>query len=586
MPLPRQKLPTVKKRRHSKAATWLNLEQRLEKLDGVWCEGELLNLPGWRTSKYRETADDITVMAEATSEVSTPCNCGSITTNVRRWGFTNPSYVHDLPIRSKRVRVYFRLRRNRCLKCGLTTQQSAISMHEKRAMTSRLVEYIERESFSMFRSFSHLADEVGCSEQTIRNMFTARASQLEVGRCINTPEWIAIDEVYPRKNTKYCVLSDPIGRQIIDILPDDNPNTLKMWLLHLPDRHKVKVVTTDMFHPYRAAVRRLIPRAHVIVDRYHVHNLLSVALKQVLDVVRDSMTYSEQRKFMRREHLLLTNYRRLSGGRTKDKHGRELMSQKEAVRKWLNQVPDVARAYQLAKSFSDILQLSDREKAEKMTDTWLERASEFVDYFRAKYKKSYSGKWQDPFGNIPNTITDWRASILDYISYRDRYNITPTNAFAEFANKQIKRAYRTGNGYTFEVLRLKTVYGGILVAKRPPHPLDHKLPRATSKRSPKPEERGRHTTNPDANIMQLAKAREDRYVSTQMSLKPQDNAAWMQRFRLENICRKDVEADTELAAQTAPAEPILQEELFQRPGDKRERIRRPNKFNPDQIKMF
>lgn len=586
MPLPRPKLPAVKKRRHTKAATWLDLEQRLEKLDGVWCEGEVLNLPGWRTLKYRETADDIIVLAETTSEVSTPCNCRSTTTNVRRWGFTNPSYVHDLPIRSKRVRVYFRLQRSRCLECGVTIQQPAVSIHEKRAMTSRLVEYIERESFSMFRSFSHLADEVGCSEQTIRNMFTARASQLEKGRCIDTPEWIAIDEVYPRKNNKYCVLSDPISRQIIDILPDDKPTTLKTWLLYLPDRHKVKVVTTDMFLPYRAAVHRLIPDAHVIVDRYHVHNLLSVALKQVLDVVRDGMTYSEQRKFMHREHLLLTNYHQLSEERTKNKRGREVMSQKEAVRKWLNQVPDVARAYQLAKSFSDILQLSDREKAEKMTDIWLESASEFVDYFRAKYKKSYSGKWQDPFGNIPNTIVDWRANILDYISYRAQYSITPTNAFAEFANKQIKRAYRTGNGYTYEVLRLKTVYGGILVAKRPPHPLDPKTPRATSKRSPKPEELGRHTTTPDANIMQLAKARQDRYVSTQMSLKPQDNAGWTQRFHLENICRNDLEADTELAAQTEPAEPILQEDIFERHGTKRERTRRPNKFNPDQIKMF
>jgi DNA-binding Lrp family transcriptional regulator len=92
-------------------------------------------------------------------------------------------------------------------------------------MTSRLVEYVERESYDLFRNFSDLADEVGCSEQTVRNIFTKRAKQLEgeelarrrEGR-YQPPEWIAIDEVYPQKKAEYCVISAPALRRVLDIL--------------------------------------------------------------------------------------------------------------------------------------------------------------------------------------------------------------------------------------------------------------------------------------------------------------------------------------------------------------------------------
>jgi transposase len=90
---------------------------------------------------------------------------------------------------------------------------------------------------------------------------------------------------------------------------------LEIWLLQLPGRHGVEVVTMDMWAPYLGAVRLLLPNAKIVVDRYHVHNLLNSAIRDTLGVIRNSMSYSEQRQHMRDPLLLLTSRYHLGGER-------------------------------------------------------------------------------------------------------------------------------------------------------------------------------------------------------------------------------------------------------------------------------
>jgi|ERR1043166_280893 hypothetical protein len=89
---------------------------------------------------------------------------------------------------------------------------------ERHRLTARLGDYIKQEGLNLFRTFAELADEVGYSEQTIRDIVTARAVRLEKERRIDTPLWISIDEVYIEKHER-CVITDPIGQRVIHMLP-------------------------------------------------------------------------------------------------------------------------------------------------------------------------------------------------------------------------------------------------------------------------------------------------------------------------------------------------------------------------------
>lgn len=594
MPLPRAKVVRTSRPSPPKASKWVQLEQKIEKLPGDWCQGEILNLPGWKTLRYKELDHDILVMAELATPSAGNCICPAAESELHKSGFTDPYYVADLPIRCKRVRLYYRLQRQFCKRCRKSAQQLATGVDDKHQMTARLVEYVEYESFDLFRSFSDVADEIGCSEQTIRNIFTVRAKQFEDEAkrlreegLYETPKWLAIDEVCPQhKGEEYCVISDPLRHQVIDILPVNNEKELFKWLLRLLNRHLVMLVTMDMWGEYRKLVKRLLPQAWIVVDRYHVHNLLNVALKKVLDVIRDSMTYSEHRERMRPEHLLLTSYRNLSTKEEEDEHGVKQPSDKELADKWLEDVPDIKRAHGLKEEFSDILQLTDREKAEELTDEWLRKVSEFVDDFRAKYKKGYRGRgpWPDPFGNVPHTISDWRDSILNYINCKSMFDArTVSNSFAEHANGRIKEAYRIGHHYSYEVLRYKCVYGGVSVRRRPPHPMDE--PRLRIVRSRKSGSDGVKKPNPNANLEILKQARLDADDTRGLLPQSEDNPGWASRFNLVEMekARQEV-ADSELTNDAPPVVPTSEEDV-QPPVMDKERKRR-TKYNPNQQKLF
>lgn len=363
MPLPRQKTVAAPRPRRTKATKWVQLEQKIEALEGDWRYGDVIDLPTWKTLRYKELDHDIVVLAELTTDRPEACNCSPHESKLHKSGFTDPSYVHDLPIRGKRVRIYFRLGRWFCKRCRKSVQQSLKEVDSThRGMTSRLIEYVGQESFDLFRSFSDVADEVGCSEQTVRNIFTERAGQFDAEekarreeRRYKPPEWLAIDEVFPHKRVEYCVISAPALNKVLDILPANREQELRKWLLGLRPHHdRVKVVTMDMCAEYRSAINDMLPEARIVVDRYHVHNLLNVALKKVLDVVRASKTYSERREQMRPEHLLLTSYRKLSTQEQTNARGVKYASPRELADRWLKDVPDIARAHRLKEEFSDI----------------------------------------------------------------------------------------------------------------------------------------------------------------------------------------------------------------------------------------
>ena len=592
MPLPRRKKVKSSDPKPCKSAAWTRIEQRADALEGDWCIGEVLNLPGWKTSKYKETEHDVIVFAEAFEEGNSSCPCGATGETIRPSGSAEPRYLWDRPIRGKRTRIYFPPRRRRCKACDKETSRSLPSIHEKHGATSRLVSYVERESLNMFSTFVRIADEIGCSEATVRNIYAAHVTRLNNAHVIETPRWLAIDEVHPRnKRGACCVISDPESRRVLDLLPKNNPGVLANWLLRLPDRDGVEVVTTDMWHEYRNAVKKMLPDARLVVDRYHIHNLLSTAFKEVLDVVRACMSDSERREHMRHEGLLLKNHRRLSDKPRKDERGRDVPSVRDVVAMWLEGVPVLKEPYKLNADLSDILQSTDRGAAETLLDGWLTRVVEFVKYFRGKYEKRVGAKWTDPYGTVPWTIGEWRANILNYVELKHSYDFKPTNAFAEFANKQIKRAYRMGY-YTHEVLRSKVVHGGILVDRRPDHPLDGGWSRNAYDRGTRRVNRTSRSTNPESNIERIKNARERNGGIDLSVVHPQDvpvrnprieaAADYKRRvvFGAASLAPKEVELPgiDDLRPQIKEPERIVAESAV--------RLSRSTRYNPDQTSMF
>ena len=71
---------------------------------------------------------------------------------------------------------------------------------------------------------------------------------------------------------------------MIEVLPDRLKNTLVNWLYTIPAwiRAEIKVVSMDLWKPYRLAIAEVLPHAKIVADRYHV----TKNLNDVIDKAR------------------------------------------------------------------------------------------------------------------------------------------------------------------------------------------------------------------------------------------------------------------------------------------------------------
>ncbi|WP_054699124.1 transposase [Desulfosarcina cetonica] len=96
---------------------------------------------------------------------------------------------------------------------------------------------------------------------------------------------LGIDEISLKKRHKQFVLviSDISRKCILAVLPDGEKQTLENWIESLSDQQKkaIRFVSIGMWAPYYQAARNKLPRAKVVVDRFHVMNQLNQRLTQL-----------------------------------------------------------------------------------------------------------------------------------------------------------------------------------------------------------------------------------------------------------------------------------------------------------------
>ena len=97
------------------------------------------------------------------------------------------------------------------------------------------------------------------------------------------PKHLCFDEFTSVKNLqgKYSfIYSDSVSHKIIDILPDNKTTTLEKHFLKYPlkERNQVRTIVVDMNAGYFKMASRLFPNASIIIDRFHLVQLISRSL--------------------------------------------------------------------------------------------------------------------------------------------------------------------------------------------------------------------------------------------------------------------------------------------------------------------
>jgi transposase len=238
-------------------------------------------------------------------------------------------------------------------------------------------------------------------------------------------------------NQYRCVITDVHSHQIIDLLRDRKKDTVIAYLRGLPDETKqqIIVVCTDMWSSYHDAARAVLPHVHLVVDKFHVLQLLSGCLEHVRRQVRKSLTDKQRRTLMHDRFLLLR--------RAHDLDDREAL----IVKTWLQHFPKLETAYNLKESFFDIYEAKTKEIALERYFDWFERIT--LDVYEC-------------FLPLTMAIEHYGEAIFNYFTYRY------TAGYTESLNGLMKLLAREGRGFSFEVIRAKVLLtNGLRKVARP-----------------------------------------------------------------------------------------------------------------------
>lgn len=265
------------------------------------------------------------------------------------------------------------------------------------------------------------------------------------------PEHLSIDEFKSVKNVSGAMsllFIDARTHEPIDIVENRQQHYLSDYFMRysLESRRKVKSVTIDMYSPYFRVIKDSFPNAKIIIDRFHIVQLLNRALNQVRIREMKKIRYlqpRDYRKLKKQWRLLLKNDWELN---YEDYYGHRLyeglVSEQMMVNYLINLSKPLSKAYHIANKLRYSLKNCD-------------------------FKRFKEQLLQSKMESYPQKMRTALNSLIKYLdSIENSFVFTLSNGPIEGINNKIKLIKRSGYGYrNFKNLRNRVLISFNLIKK-------------------------------------------------------------------------------------------------------------------------
>ena len=230
-----------------------------------------------------------------------------------------------------------------------------------------------------------------------------------------TPELIGLDEYSAKKGLYHTAICDLGKREVMEVVEGRGCQKVQAYLESFSDPDRVKAVAMDMHEPFREAIEMCLPKAKVVVDRFHVIRHVN----RVVDAVRIRLQASSG-QVRKSSQLYRRRYSLLKGAEKLANWERPRLTQLFAT------YPALKKAWELKEQLREWYRLPNRSQAE----------------IRLKSMEQTASRDGLPeFEALHYILTEWRGEILNYFDHRI------TNGFVEGKNNRIKTLKRMAYGY-------------------------------------------------------------------------------------------------------------------------------------------
>ena len=370
---------------------------------------EILGLQGVNVKKVVHGEEKIEIYAHLEQRKQYCKGCGAATLAVHDY---RTQKVKDVPAFGKQVVLYLRKRRYRCECCGKRFYENNSFLPKYSRMTNRLIAFVI-DRLRDERSFTSVAHEVNISVTTVIRIF-----DLVSYPKAKLSHTLSIDEF--KGNTsgeKYqCILTDPVNKVVLDILPERYGHYLTHYFSEFPreEREKVQFFVSDMWRTYADSSAVWFKNATQIVDKYHWIRQAIWAFENVRKEEQKKFSKTHRRYFKRSKSLLIKRFDELND------------EQKQQVNVMLYISSNLSRAHWYKESFLKILDNPDGVSRKKALRDWIQCA---ICCEIPQFEK------------CAKPMQNWSEGIINSL------DSTITNGFTEGCNNKIKVLKRNAYGY-------------------------------------------------------------------------------------------------------------------------------------------
>lgn len=323
--------------------------------------------------------------------------------------------------------VHLKLKKQRfiCKNCGSTSLAHSSILLVNHTVTRDFKKHITelvKESFTI-KSISKL---LGISASTVSRILY-ESNHIKY-RQSSLPEHLCFDEFRSVGSLMSFICCDAVSHKLVTFLPDRLTKDIVDYFINrysLKERQQVKTVVVDMNAQYSHFIKRIFPNAEIIIDRFHIIQLVGRALDQsrlhLLKQIKDHK--SREYKILKSQWRLFHKHAtELESKRPYYLRGiNEYMTTQNAVDLITTQFPEYARDYHI---YQNILQCISDHNVKELRRT-------IMDY--------------RPNGSAMDTTITTLKSNLKYIENSIKY--TFSNGPLEGINRKIKQLKRNCYGF-------------------------------------------------------------------------------------------------------------------------------------------
>ncbi len=233
---------------------------------------------GLRLLHYQPGQTDLLFLMVTTPSAPCPlCQQPSRHVHSRYW-----RTLADLPLEGRPIRLLVCVRRFFCDNPGCQRQ---IFAQRLRQFANEHAQRTQRLKQAHTQIAQAVGSRPGVALALRLSMPTSATTLLRAERAAPVPQFptprvLGVDDWAFRKGCRYgTLLFDHERHQVVDLLPDRDPQTLAQWLKRHPG---VEIVTRDRAQAYAEGIREGAPQAQQVADRFHLTENLEQALERVL----------------------------------------------------------------------------------------------------------------------------------------------------------------------------------------------------------------------------------------------------------------------------------------------------------------